>query len=423
MKRLNLPDNPNPLIDILLQCLHKDSERFPHNRLNEFNSDQWNSLVDLAVEHRVVPLLHQQLTDNNAADAMDEDSYALKVLQSYSRQVAKNNLRFLGELRAFLQECNQNQILVILLKGIYLAARVYENPGVREMNDIDLLLKSSDLEQAYRFLTEMGYRSINPVQIENIENVIRQHQHLAPLVREGVAAFELHWNITRPGKNYSINPEKLWPRAEPVTIAGEKAFTLCPEDLLLHLCIHTSYQHNFSFGLRPFTDIAEVIHKEQDRINWDFFTERTRQFQCGRGVFLALKISQSFVGASVPDKVFINLQPDEPDANIMKTAVKQIFTKKEESRSLTPAMVNFAKDTSLGVRVKIILNQIFWPEHVMIKFYPVRKGSVKLYLYYFVRFWEVFKRNAVSTLKVFGKDTHLTEIADRKQKLRNWMKI
>ena len=423
MHNLNLPDNQNPLIEILLSCLHRDSSRFPIDQLHELHSDQWNTLVDLAVEHRVVPMLHQKLSENNVTDAIDKDDYAFKTLLAYSRQVAKNNLRFLGELRAFLQECNQNQIPVILLKGIYLAGQVYDNPGLREMNDIDLLFKSSDLDLAYRILTGMGYQSINPVQIENIENVISQHQHLAPLVREDVAAFELHWNITRPGKIYSINPGELWARVEPVKIAGEEACSLCPEDLLLHLCIHTSYQHNFSFGLRPFIDIAEVISKEKDRFNWTLFTKRVQKFQCGRGVFLALKISQSFIGASVPENVFTGLQPDDFDDQIMKTAVKQIFTKKEESGNVTPAMVNFAKDTSLSGRAKIILNQIFWPEHVMIKYYPVRKGSPKLYFYYLIRFWEVFKRNAGSTLKVFSKDAHLTGIADRKQKLRNWMKI
>lgn len=423
MNRLNLPDNHNPLIDILLSCLHRDSSRFPIDQLHELHSNQWNALVDLAVEHRVVPMLHQKLSENNETDAIDKDGYVFKTLQAYSRQVAKNNLNYLSELRFLLNLCNTRQIPVILLKGIYLADQVYDNPGLREMNDIDLLCKSSDLKPAYRFLTKMGYSSINPVQIENINNVIQQHQHLAPLVKEGVAAFELHWNITRPGKIYSIDPDELWPRAEPIYIAGEKAYSLCPEDLLLHLCIHTSYQHNFSFGLRPFVDIAEVIQKESHRFNWDFFVKRVRRFQCVRGVYLALKIARKFTGAAIPGKVLNQLQPDEYNSTVLETAVLQILTKKDESSPLTPAMVNFAKDTSLSGRAKIIMKQIFWPESVMIKYYPVRKGSRKLYFYYLVRFWDVFKRQALITLKVSGGDTHLTNIADRKQKLRDWMKI
>jgi len=421
MQIQHLPENHNPLINILLHCLHEDLSLFPGDQLKNMDKDQWRELADLAVEHRVVPVLYQRLTASGVAEG-DNNREAFRRLKTYSRQVAKYNLQYMGELQKLLEQCNHRKIPVILLKGIYLAGQIYENPGLREMNDLDILCKKEDLHEVYRILESMGYRSINPVQMENVDNVTEQEHHLAPMIKDEVAAFEIHWNITRPDNHYSINPDKLWERAQEMSFACETAFSLSAEDLLLHLCVHTSYQHKFSFGLRPFLDLAEVIKQKNSRIDWDLFIKRARNFKWERGVYLALIIARNFTGAAVPDKVLKELYPEDEYPDILKTAVRQIFTQKKDSGILTPAMVNFANEKSLSGRVMIVIRQIFWPKKVMVKIYPVREGSLKLYLYYVVRFWEVFKRMAFNTLKIFRGDAHLTEIANRKQKLQSWLK-
>ena len=417
----NLPENHNPLINILLRCLHQDLSLFPGDQLKNMDKDQWGELTELAIEHRVVPMLYHRLYVHEMTEVTQKNEKAIHLLQAYYRQVSKFNLRCFGELQTFLGHCNKSNIPVILLKGMYLADQIYDNPGLREMNDVDILCKKSDLMNVYTILTGMGYRSMNPVQMENVDNVTEQHHHLAPLIKDDVAAFEIHWNVTKPGKHYSINPDKLWERAEEMTFAGEKAFSLSAEDLLLHLCAHTSYQHKFSFGLRPFLDLAEVMKQKNSQVEWDLFIKRADDFQWEKGVYLALVIARNFTGTTVPDNVLKKLHPENEYPLILKTAIKQILTPKKDSGILTPAMVDFAKETSLSGRVMIVIRQIFWPKKVMVKIYPVREGSLKLYLYYAVRFWEVFKRMALNTLKIFGGNVYLKEIASRKQKLQSWL--
>jgi hypothetical protein len=54
----------------------------------------------------------------------------------------------------------------------------------------------------------------------------------------------------------------------PVQIAGCDSLTPSPEDLLLHLCPHISYQNRFAFGLPPSCDIAETISRFDSTLDW-----------------------------------------------------------------------------------------------------------------------------------------------------------
>ncbi len=416
-----IPEKQGPLLELLLLCLHQDRSQFPAGKLKNLSREEWQELADLAAEHRVVPMFYHRLSVNGLTEALPEGEEAIQFLRAYFRQVSKYNLRRFGEIKTLLNRSKQQDIPVILLKGIYLAYHVYENPGLREMNDVDILCRKKDLKKIYTILTEMGYRSVNPVQIEDIENVTEQHQHLAVMIKNEVAAFEIHWTITKPDLHFSINPEKLWQYTEKISFAGEEAFSLSAEDLLMHLCIHVSYQHKFSFGLRPFLDIAEVIHRKKSRINWTNFIKRTQDFGWGKGVYLSIHLARTFLGADVPDVVMNELEPTDDTDVVLNTAVTQIFTQKKDSGILTPAMVDFANESGLFGRIKIVYRQIFWPKNVMAKNYPVREGSLKMYFYYAVRFKDVCKRMAFNALKLVKGDTHLTEIASRKKDLENWL--
>ncbi|MEX0780504.1 MAG: nucleotidyltransferase family protein [Balneolales bacterium] len=416
-----------PLADILLCCLHQDQSLYPSERLANLTAGQWQALVELAGEHRVVPLLYERLMALGIPDVSEEQAPftpALENLQAYSHQVARNNLGHYGEISKLLRRANQKGIPTILLKGIYLAEGIYKNPGLREMNDIDVLFQCSDLKKAFMMLTDMGYSTEKPIHFgkgSNIDKLISQSHHLPPMVKPHTAKFEIHWNISHPAKAYSIEPKELWERAETVTVAGEKAMMLTPEDNLLHLCIHTSYQHMFSFGIRPFCDIAEMMRHFGSQMNWDAFIERAFRYRWDRGVFLSLVIARDFTGAAIPLDVFERLQPDGYDPLMAETAKAQIFTDKATSGWVSSPIINFATGKNVGEMVKAVLIQIFLPQTLMTKRYPVQPGSLMLYAYYGVRCWQVLLRHTVGVLRLSRGDAYLLGIVRRKKKLNQWM--
>ena len=88
-----------------------------------------------------------------------------------------------------------------------------------------------------------------------------RHYHLVFIKNEATPTdihLEIHWHIDRSSHPFTIDLDGMWERALPAIIAEVEALVLSPEDLLLHLCLHTC-KHKLTGGLRPFCDIAETI--------------------------------------------------------------------------------------------------------------------------------------------------------------------
>ncbi len=384
------------------------------------NRKQWKRLGDCATEHRVVPLLYQRLMAAGDGIQTEASRSSLEYMSAYSRQVSKNNLLFYGELRKLLSALDEKNIPVILLKGIYLAEHVYENRGLREMNDMDLLFKKEHLEIVYQLLTEMGYQPISHVYMNDINQIIQINKHLPRLIKKDVAGIEIHWNITKPGRSYHIEPDGIIQRASPINKAGVNALSLTAEDLLLHLCLHTSYQHNFAFGLRPFCDLKTVIDRF-DKLDWDEVCSRSAEYGWRRGVLLSLVIAKDFLGADVPEDIIKRLHADDSIPALVETARRQILTKKEDSKAAGNAVITFASAEGLTGKTSAVIKRLFISKDQMIAKYPIRPGSPMIYLWYLVRFGQMIWFHTSKILRVSRGDPEYTGIIERKEELHSWL--
>lgn len=419
-----MSDSPifsDPLVSVLLNCLHRDPQRFPLNHLSEMNRQQWDHLVDLAKEHRVVPQLYQRLMKAGDEIQTDSSRFSFEHMSAYSRQVSKNNLRFYGELRKLLSSLEEKEIPVILLKGIYLAEHVYENRGLREMNDMDLLFKREHLKPAYQELIEMGYEPLSHVYVNDISHTILQSQHLPRLIKKNAAGFEIHWSITKQDRSYHVDPNEIIKRAKKINNSSSNVLSLSTEDLLLHLCLHTSYQHNFSFGIRPFCDLTAVIDRFYGELEWDVVCSRSEAYGWSRGVLLSLVIAKDFLGASVPDDVINRLQTDDFGPAVVDTARRQILTKKENSNEAGNAVLTFASAGGLTGKASAVFSRLFLPKEQMIAKYPVRPGSPLIYLWYLFRIGEMIWRHTFKIVRVSKGDPEYTAIIERKIELLSWL--
>lgn len=74
------------------------------------------------------------------------------------------------------------------------------------------------------------------------------------------------WDVLSRPYPFKLDVADLWARARPARIAEAETWTLCPEDLLLHLCLHATFHRKFvqeHVGLRPFCDIAESLSEKR----------------------------------------------------------------------------------------------------------------------------------------------------------------
>jgi hypothetical protein len=404
------------VVDLLLGCLHQDATRLNSSDLAEFSPDDWQAVLTLARNQRVQPLLYRRLASRSLPQ--DPPSEVMTRLRARYLRVASHGLRLQQELGDVVDALAAADVPVIALKGIYLASCVYDNVALREMNDIDVLVPRDTLRQASARLNALGYAPINPGSID--QDVAISH-HLDLLIKDDRVAVEVHWNLTRPGLPYSIEPEELWQRMVPVRIAGRDLWSLALEDLILHLCVHTSYQHQFIFGLRPSCDLAEVLARHGADLDWDALLQRAERWRWQRGVFLALRLARDLVGADVPEEVLARLRPTGFDERIAHMARLQILGDTAVARELSPRFAIMWKERDTRHKVRAIMERVFLPRYQLAQRFGHEPTTRSIMMLYVWRLRELMRRYARQAWDLRRGDTAITDLTDRRNQLAVWL--
>lgn len=406
-------------LSILLIDILKRGKDVDPARLSALTPEQWKKFQAIAAKQRVTPLVFHRLKKKGLIQAVPPDVYA-SLWDVYQQNIMRI-MKISGQSRRVLKALNTVDIPTIPLKGIVLANSIYESIGLREMNDFDLLVPQENLTRAVEILTGLGYK---PVQPFCLDSFIQTGKHLPGFIKKDHVTIEIHWNITYPNMSYSIDPQELWEQAVPVQILDYDTLMLSPEDLLLHICLHTSYQHQFDFGLRPFCDIAEVIHHLGATLDWEVITEKAKQRKWVRGVYLALVIASKFAGADVPQDVLARLRPEDMTDSVLNTVGTQILMEKYFTASVPEHFAKLLANKSLMAQIKIFMKRVFLPRATIAANYSLPADSVKVYMYYPRRFIDVLFRHG-RTFRYVTKhkenDSSLNALVNRKALISDWL--
>ena len=197
-------------------------------------------------------------------------------LQQSFQQVTLKNLAIYRELNLICQAFQAAEVPLIVLKGGYLATAVYPHIGQRAMGDLDLLVPPQQLPQAATLLDKMGWQTKRPY---TIESRLEHDLHLPKLRKVGSPfEVELHWNIVRPGQSNEMLPDALWPHTIPFSSAGPAASAFAFHLQLIHLIIHVAHNHQFSFDLRSLHDIALLLKKHGESVEWHRFVDLVQKW-------------------------------------------------------------------------------------------------------------------------------------------------
>ncbi len=411
------------LIDPLLDSLHLNVNPLDGDRLTALAETDWAALVALATEQKVCPLLYQRLK-SRGLDSVVPDT-TMQALQDFYFKNAARNLRLCNELKHIVETLSADgvspageTISVIVLKGLHLATQVYDNIALRQMGDLDLLVPEEHLGRTADALVASGYGPAKPYSIDVDVAVSR---HLTAFIKSEIGEVEVHWTLTEPNQPYTIAVDALWARAIPLQIAGVDVLGLGLDDLLLHLCLHTSYQHQFAFGLRPSCDIAYLIQRHGAALDWRAVQQRAETWGWERGVYLALRLAKELVGAAVPDEVLRQLEPPAFEEAIVATAKNQIFADRAATRAVPRNLAQLMGRNNLWASLRDFARSVFIPKVVLAKKYPVSPNSPKIYLYYPVRFKDVLVRHGRTAWRILWKDPEIAPLTKRTRDLLEWL--
>lgn len=396
--------------ELLLHCLRKEPEASELERLTE---SDWHDLIQQARSHAVLYLLYHRLKKRNLDSYIPADILQT-VRTEYFEQAWRNNSLY-NDLSKILKALQQENIPVILLKGAHLAQIVYSNIALRPMSDIDILVKKNDLPKAKDLLLELGYTPLKDI---DIATACASSQHLPPMVKQDAPPVELHWTIENSTRPFTIDIEGLWQRAQPTSVGGVDTLTLSPDDLLLHLCLHTSVHHLFSNGLRAFCDILEIIRHYQDELDWKTVQRRAEEWGVSNAVYLTLYLAKSLLSADVPEALFNELRPENCAESIAEAEVL-IFNGPDIDRQLfaNPQSCKLFVSKSFLETATLFLQRIFLPRETMAQLYELPIDSLRIPLYYPVRLKDLLVRHSHTVWRIWRRD----KATSRQFQLIDWL--
>ncbi len=237
--------------------------------------NDWNRFVWLANEHGISALVYYNLKSFNLAKQIpDKERYILRnsYLQSLSRNAGLSEKY--DELKNLL---NEKGIETVPLKGMALERSIYGNRGLRQMNDVDLLVDISRSMEAWQYLIMEGYEHNIIKSRRYIDILPFIGKHMPELYKEGVS-FELHVSLFgRAGENYNTGSGT----------AGTEGNGLKPLVHFLYLVRHLYYHESVKgeSQLRLYTDLFLML----DKYGGEILNEEMRVLAVSLGLTDVLK--------------------------------------------------------------------------------------------------------------------------------------
>lgn len=397
---------------LLLGCLGYDEPAAIDARLRTLAGRQWEGLVQAALDYNLAPQLHHRIKlFSSAGSAPPEMRQRLKA--AYYLAVTRN-MRLYRDLQAILRTCTAAGVPVMLLKGAHLAEIVYGNIALRPMGDIDLLVKPADLLAVHGLLVEQGYVNAE----KDRGNALG---HLPPYCKKNSPPVEIHYTICSPPFSGRFAVEELWDRAWPAEVQGARALTLCPEDLLLHLCVHAAIDHGFEIGPLPFLDIARTIEKYGSDIDWVSLLHRARQWGLGRCLHLMLCLSNKMLGLPLPEQLRSGAMQDCLDEREVAAAEELVF---ERGTPVASDVARLFGKESLSAKLRYCLRQIFPSGEAMRTVHPRTRNRLALLGQYFFRSMGLFQRQGKIAWRLLLRDKEMLEclrIENRRNQVKDWI--
>jgi len=152
-------------------------------------------------------------------------------------RVLAHNMLLRAELERVGRAFAEHRIDWIVLKGLPLAARVYDSLADRFCVDNDVLVRRADVPAAWQALSSVGYEAAPQRSLAG--DLASTFQH--PMRRQTEAKLslrlELHWHAFPPHL-FPVREELLWSRVERCSLNSIQVPAFDPALSLIHLACH-----------------------------------------------------------------------------------------------------------------------------------------------------------------------------------------
>jgi hypothetical protein len=253
--------------------------------------------VRAASDQRIGALLWRALEAADSLDALGSDRASLGDMADALRMEAV--LLLPRAVALAVRPLTDAGLEPVVFKGPAVAAR-YPEPGLRPMDDIDLLLPQAHHRHALEALGRAGWEVTRAGSDGHYDTVLRHGEIPSFLL-------EVHYGLEDASqRTTALNSDELWARRQPLECAGTKAFGLPPVEEIVVLAAHAGKPHHRFVRLVWMADLAMIVsHAERHdiAIDWGRVRDVARVGRCLPVVGAALAMARR-AGLDAPVGLF-----------------------------------------------------------------------------------------------------------------------
>ncbi len=264
----------------------------------------WDAMLQLAEDHRVVPFLFVYLAKSGAKIPPD----AWERLQSKYQRNLVISLANTAELIELLRSFERESIRAIPFKGVVLAKSVYGDTALRQAGDLDILIDAGDLSRAGSLLLERGYELQTPMGTDGLPAHPDGFECHFERLRDGMVT-ELRWrfDLVQPKFRRNLGVDWVSPYRRVTSLAGAEVPDIAPELLLILLSMHGS-KHLWT-RLLWICDIGHLL-SSHPTLDWRTVFREARRAGLWRCTALGVLLAKRLTGCEVPEKVLHSFESD-----------------------------------------------------------------------------------------------------------------
>jgi len=259
----------------------------------------WGEVRRMAHQNRMGALLYESLRRQEGI--RQAPPAILTSLERDYRGTKIRNLRLLRESLDLVSSLRERGVEAVPYKGPILATTVYEDLGLRQFKDVDLLVRPEDLAATRSFLLERGYRALEDLDDVRVREFLEDDCEFHFEHPEEKVLLEIHWQILPRRHGFGFVLADYWKRLVPLRIAGADIKTFPDEDLLLVLSVHHGEKHRWR-RLRWLGDVARLL-AARPSLDWRLVLERAREVGRERTILQGAYLAAVLLDAPIPPEV------------------------------------------------------------------------------------------------------------------------
>ncbi len=309
-----------PETTILLHCAFPRGELKTAEVRELIGEDfDWESIVESASHHGLLPHVWQACVKE--FHDLVPSSIMVRLQRMGSAGSVRNHL-WAGDLLHILHTLEASGITAVPFKGPVLAEHLYGEPWLRDVCDLDIIVRRKDVLAVKELLSRLGYVGFVDLPKSHVSAFVRTHTAFGFVHSQSTVLIDLHWGLSWRRRPTLFDTEAIWERLQTVTLMGRPVPGMCPEDLILALCLHHS--KDMWSRLIMVSDVARCVALHPE-IDWASVLSRADCTGTGIMLRMGLMLAGDLCGIELPDALYADTRNAQRVNRLVEEAKQRLI--------------------------------------------------------------------------------------------------